>query len=274
MRNYFNIIKLHNVIIDLNVNNNFFYNEVIKQLNLKLTKYNFIFSSNFNINIYTEQYLNNYNKNFNNDTLLLNDIFQKWNKHHGSQYYRKWKKYKRLINWFMRDLYKGKDWYKAVKKEKLKSSALTLFNSGRYFENSKTEISNNMGFWDKLHQLKRIPYNKDIKTQFQRTQAWYNIFKKQHTSKNHSFFFVSYYIKLKNIPFKYIYKEFDSFFLNKYKIKEMKKIKFKFEQYYTKINFFKKINIYIKKIYVYFKKNKIQTINNKYFFLKNIIVAL
>ena len=77
MRNYFNIIKLHNVMIDLNVNNNFFYNEVIKQLNIKLTKYNFIFSPNLNINIYTEQYLNNYNNYLNNDTLLLNDIFEK-----------------------------------------------------------------------------------------------------------------------------------------------------------------------------------------------------
>lgn len=43
-------------------------------------------------------------------------------------------------------MFKGKDWYRAIKKEKLKSSNLSIFNSGRYFENSKSEISNNMGF--------------------------------------------------------------------------------------------------------------------------------
>jgi hypothetical protein len=53
----------------------------------------------------------------------------------------------------------------------LKGSRLPIFNSGRYFENSKTEISNNMGFWENLHQLKRLPYNKEIKAQFQKTQA-------------------------------------------------------------------------------------------------------
>ncbi len=45
LRNYFNLIKLHNILIDLNIHNNFFYNKVIKQLNLKLNKYNFKFSS-------------------------------------------------------------------------------------------------------------------------------------------------------------------------------------------------------------------------------------
>jgi len=33
-----------------------------------------------------------------------------------------------------------------MKKEKLKGSFLPIFNNGRYFENSKAEISNNMGF--------------------------------------------------------------------------------------------------------------------------------
>ncbi len=30
MRNYFNIYKIHNNLIDFNVNNNFIYNEIIK----------------------------------------------------------------------------------------------------------------------------------------------------------------------------------------------------------------------------------------------------
>lgn len=168
----------------------------------------------------------------------------------------------------MRNIYKGKDWYKAVKHEKLKGSQLPLFNSGRYFESTRTEISNNMGFWDKLHQLKRLPYNKDVKTQFQKTQAWYTYLKRQHTSKKHSFFFISYYIKLKNIPFKYIYKEFDIFFLDKYKIKKMKKLNFKFDEYLNKIKSIEKLNYYLKSMYIFFKSYKRTNLNNKYFFFK------
>jgi hypothetical protein len=43
-------------------------------------------------------------------------------------------------------MFKGKDWYRSIKKEKLKGCHLPIFNNGRYFENTKTEISNNMGF--------------------------------------------------------------------------------------------------------------------------------
>jgi hypothetical protein len=68
-------VKVHDTLIDLNVYNNLFYNNAIKQLNLKLNKYNFKFSHNFNINLNLDE---NYNKiNINKDTILLNDIFEK-----------------------------------------------------------------------------------------------------------------------------------------------------------------------------------------------------
>lgn len=66
---------MHNTLIDLNIHNNLFYSEIIKKLNFKLNKYNFNFSSNFNINLFIE---NNFNKTkMNKETIILNNIFEK-----------------------------------------------------------------------------------------------------------------------------------------------------------------------------------------------------
>jgi len=62
-------------LIDINIYNNFFYNNVIKQLNFKLNKYNFKFSSNFNINLKTEEDL--VLLRVNKETIILNNIFEK-----------------------------------------------------------------------------------------------------------------------------------------------------------------------------------------------------
>jgi len=32
-------------------------------------------------------------------------------------------------------------------------------------------MSSNIGFWDNLHQLKKLPYDKDLKVEFQKKQA-------------------------------------------------------------------------------------------------------
>jgi hypothetical protein len=53
----------------------------------------------------------------------------------------------------------------------LKTANLSLFNTGRYFEILKSEISGKLGYWDNLHQLKKMPYSKDLKVEFQKTQA-------------------------------------------------------------------------------------------------------
>jgi len=74
-------------LIDLNIYNNLYYNQIIRQINLKLTNYNFKFSSNFNINLYLEKDINK--MNFNKETILLKNIFEKWNKYHGSKYLRR-----------------------------------------------------------------------------------------------------------------------------------------------------------------------------------------
>jgi len=66
---------MHNILIDFNVNNNFFYNEIIRKLNLKLVHYNFKFSSNFNINLFIDKDINKLN--FNKETIILDNIFKK-----------------------------------------------------------------------------------------------------------------------------------------------------------------------------------------------------
>jgi len=264
IRNYFNLIQLHNTFIDLTFYNNIFYNGVLKQLNLKLNNYNFKFSSNININLYNESN----NKILNKDTKLLNDIFEKWNKYHGAAFFRNWRKYKRVLNWSLRNMYKGKDWYKAIKREKLKGEFISLFNNSRYFENSKTEISNNIGFWENLHQLKRLPYDKEKKMQFQRTQAWYNYFKKRHASKKRPRFLLSYYIRLKNIPFSSIYKEFNTKFLEQYKLKRIKKMNSEFELYLNKVQYLNSFFLLLKKTYISFKIYKSFKSNDRIFFFK------
>jgi hypothetical protein len=74
LRNYFNLVKVHNTLLDINIYNNFIYNGVIKQLNFKLNNYNLKFTSNFNINLYSMKEFNNI---VNNDTILLNSVFEK-----------------------------------------------------------------------------------------------------------------------------------------------------------------------------------------------------
>jgi len=58
-----------------------------------------------------------------------------------------------------------------MKKERLKGSNLDFFNTGRYFENTRNEIANNLGVWNNLHQIKKLPYDKEVKVKFQKTQA-------------------------------------------------------------------------------------------------------
>jgi hypothetical protein len=266
LRNYFNIIKLHNVLIDLNIHNNMFYNSIIRQLNFKLNNYNVKFSSNFNVNLYAHM---DYNKSsINKDTILLNNIFEKWNKYHGANFLRRWKKYKRLLNWHLRHLYKGKDWYKSMKKERLKGSNLDFFNTGRYFENTRNEIANNLGVWNNLHQIKKLPYDKEVKVKFQKTQAWYTYFKKRHTSKKRPRYHISTYMKLKHIPFAHICKELNMSFIENYKLKKIKNITFSFEKYFNRNKYIDKTIFFLKKWFVEWKYINWKKYNNKVFFFK------
>jgi hypothetical protein len=243
-----------------------FYNSIIKQLNFKLNKYNVKFSPNFNVSLFTHV---DYNElNINKDTILLNNIFEKWNKYHGAKFLRRWKKYKRLLNWHLRHLYKGKNWYKSMKKERLRGSNLDFFNTGRYFENSKNEISNNLGVWDNLHQIKKLPYSKEIKMQFQKTQAWYTYFKKRHTSRKRPRFHLSTYIRLKHIPFGHIYKELNMSLIEAYKLKKIKEMTFWFEKYFNKIVYIDKSIFYLKNWFIEWKYFDWKKYNNKTFFFK------
>jgi len=56
-------------------------------------------------------------------------------------------------------------------------------------------------------------------------------------------------MKLKNIPLSSIYKEFDIYFIEKYKNKKAKKINFEFEQYFNQIKHFNTFYFSLKKIF-------------------------
>jgi len=76
------------------------------------------------------------------------------------------------------------------------------------------------------------------------------------------------YIKIKHIPFSYIYKEFDIFFLEKYKIKKIKNINLSFEYYYNKIKIVNKITFLMKKLFINLKLLKYKKINSRLYFFK------
>jgi hypothetical protein len=76
------------------------------------------------------------------------------------------------------------------------------------------------------------------------------------------------YIKLKHIPFNNIYKEFDTFFLEKYKIKKAKEINLGFEQYFNKIRSIEKITFLLKKLFINLKFLKYKKTNSRIFFFK------
>lgn len=111
--------------------------------------------------------------------------------------------------------------------------------------------------------LKKLPYDKEKKTKFQRAQAWYTYFKKRHSSRKRPRFLLSNYIKLKNIPFSYIYREFNTFFLERYKTKQFQKVYFGFERYVGRLKIFNRLYSVLKKsiidfrIYTPFEKDRI-----------------
>jgi hypothetical protein len=113
-----------------------------------------------------------------------------------------------------------------------------------------------------------LPYNKEKKIQFQKTQALYTYFKKRHTSKKRPRYLLSYYIKLKNIPFSYIYKEFNIYFLENYKLKKIREINFSFEKYLNKYDNIKNSLFLLKNAYININIFKFSKYDNKIFFFK------
>jgi hypothetical protein len=70
---------------------------------------------------------------------------------------------------------------------------------------------------------------------------------------------------LKHIPFSVIYKEFNTFFLENYKIK---KINFFYEQYFNKTKEMEKLIYFLKKLIVDFNFFKKKRLDNRLFFFK------
>jgi hypothetical protein len=81
-------------------------------------------------------------------------------------------------------------------------------------------------------------------------------------------FVLSYYIKLKNIPFSHIYKEFNVYLIDQYKIREIKNTIFYFERYSNQIKICNKINSTLKHLYIEIKTPRIKKNDDKLFFFK------
>lgn len=75
LRNYFNLIFLHNTLIDLSVFNNIIYNDLLNNLNKTLSVYGFKINSQYDINLYSLLDVRN------KDTKLLNDLLNVYNNH-------------------------------------------------------------------------------------------------------------------------------------------------------------------------------------------------
>ena len=69
----------------------------------------------------------------------------------------------------------------------------------------------------------------------------YAYLKKSYIGTNRPRFVLSYYIKLKNIPFSHIYKEFNVYLIDQYKIRKIKNTIFYFERYSNQIKILNKI---------------------------------
>ena len=73
---------------------------------------------------------------------------------------------------------------------------------------------------------------------------------------------------MKNIPLNNIYKELNTFFLEQYKIKKVKEMNFKFEQYFRKTKEVEKIMFLFKKLFINLKLLKYKNANDRFFFFK------
>lgn len=85
LRNYFNLIFLHNTLIDLSVFNNVIYNDLLNNLNKTLSVYGFKINSQYDINLYALLDVRN------KDTKLINDLLGTYN---NNQSYS-------LLKWYM-----------------------------------------------------------------------------------------------------------------------------------------------------------------------------
>ena len=85
LRNYFNIIFLHNTLIDLSVFNNVIYNDLLNNLNKTLSVYGFKINSQYDLNLYALLDVRN------KDTKLINDLLGTYN---NNQSYS-------LLKWYM-----------------------------------------------------------------------------------------------------------------------------------------------------------------------------
>ncbi len=256
LRNYFNLIFLHNTLVDLSIFNNIIYNDLLNNLNKTLSVYGFKIGNQYDVNLYAM--LNVYNK----DTILLDNLLNVFNKSNSVSLWKWHNRLKKLFTnkaqmlfKFNKKNYKNSKFFQkpleqSIKHNSVKQEGLTHLGLNR--ENLfKNNYKHNFIIWKM--------YNK-------------NYFKK--IVRNYISLNTSNIKKVKKIPLKYIYLFNNNNFIiykknifnfiekwkkNLYFSKRIKKYLLYFLREYYKINVSPNSIFYFGRIYNFKNyKNKMQ----------------
>jgi hypothetical protein len=83
MRNYYDLVLLRNTLVDASVFNNSMYNDLLNNLSQTLHSYGYKITPKYNIAMYSTL-----KDIYNKDTVLLNNIFNKFNENKSYSKYK------------------------------------------------------------------------------------------------------------------------------------------------------------------------------------------
>jgi hypothetical protein len=242
LRNYYNLIMLHNTLIDITSYNNLLYNDLVNNLNKNLSVFGFKITQQYNIGLYSCWFFNN------KDTNILNKLLNIYNKIKTHKQLKKYNKFRKILALKVKELYKHpKIRYRTKLKKEFELSYNTLVNA--------SNISDSSYFFLK----KGLPLNNSTKMKIAVWNYYNRFYIKKRISKKFIVFNLGHYFKLKKIPLRYIwlYKS-DSYFQ---KIMTIKTYNIRLFNYFHIFKIWKKnLNF----IYIKLKQKKIK--HNNFFF--------
>ena len=242
LRNYYNLIMLHNTLIDITQYNNLLYNDLVNNLNKNLSVFGFKVTQQYNIGLYSCWFFNN------KDTNILNKLLNIYNKIKTHKQLKKYNKFRKIFALKVKELYKHpKIRYRTKLKKEFELSYNTLVNSNN--------ISDSSYFFLK----KGLPLKNSTKMKIAVWNYYNRFYIKKRISKKFIVFNLGHYLKLKKIPLRYIwlYKS-DSYFQKIMAIKTYNPTLFNY------FNIFKIWKKNLNFIYILLKQRKVK--HNKFFF--------
>jgi hypothetical protein len=242
LRNYYNLIMLHNTLVDISLYNNVLYNDLIHNLDKNLSTYGYKITQQYNAALYSCWFLNN------KDTTMLHKLLNIYNKIKTHKQLKKFNKFRKIFALKVKDLYKSNKIKRRIKyKKELDLYYNNLVNS--------SNISDSSYFYLK----KGLPLKNTTKMKIAIWNYYNRFYIKRRITKKYITFNINHYLRVKKIPLKYIwlYKN-DSYFNSIMKIKTYNS---KLFNYFNVFKLWKK-NLSI--IYVKLKQSKIKH-NNFYF---------